>query len=301
MTSTATNPNFKSTKTLDPAKNAIKPDFGEKKAPKEPTKNVWTPERREKQSEAAKKAWVTRRKAEAISKKTKESRIVPPTRIPQEVPRIGNHWVYDIRYKKVGWRRLILPVRKEIFLATKTYNLPFKLFFANAQAATYSQLQHFQIYSLRAEAIIPVYEGIWSPYMIKNKIRPEALLDKVRLLGFSETQKVIAGFETARVLVDLENQMMQTANWKYAYQHVGLSAIEIGDDLAALVIEHSDRGQVPPPESRKTLGKLSHIMASNWKWLLILAILAIVWGFIIMNYFLPPLSQPQYPGGVTYP
>jgi len=147
---------------------------------------------------------------------------------------------------------------------------------------------HFQVYSLRAEAIVPVYEVVFSPWHIKNKIRPEALLQKERILGFSETQVVIAGFETQKVLADLENERMRAENYKYQLQNVNANAHEIGHNLAAEMSLRLFEGQKPPRELLRWIDRLMSWATANKWFILLLVLLLVVWVPILMSMIIPP-------------
>ncbi len=220
-------------------------------------------------------------KAKKAEQELQELWAKSPTPFKQDIPHVGSHYVEDVRYRDVGWRRLILPVPYEVFFKTKKINVPARNYFGDLQSTTLVQIMHFQVYSYRAKAYIPVFECIYSPWMIKHKIKPESLLEVRSVTEFSRSLIEIAGFETQQAVADKETETLL----KYAaydqLEHTQTDVQKMVDDQSAHISMVRQKGQRPPTEMSNRMGDLWEKIR-KYAWFIILAIMFIaVYGMIV--------------------
>ena len=207
-----------------------------------------------------------------------------PIAIPQDIPQVGNHYVYDIKYEKVGWRRMILPVPFNVWFPWRTYNVSEKMYFGDVPGCSSVEVLHFHVFSLRARAYIPLYESIYSPWVVKQHIRPDQLISDIsRIEQFANTQKVIAGTETQHMIARHQSALMIGATLNQQIIDIKANIKDKSDDLAADMIEAIIRGEKPPSEMMKTIDKIKAFVEKNWG-IIVLALIAIaVWIFILLR------------------
>lgn len=237
-------------------------------------------------TEADKKRSETMKRIHAEKREKKKARIKKeiPIAIPQDVPRVGNYWIWDVKYSDIGWRRMITPAPFNVFYPWRTYNVPEKLYFGDVPGATSVEVLHFHVYSLRAKAYVPVYEAIYSPWVVQQHIKPEHLMsDRGRIEEFADTQKIIAGVETQHLVAKLQNTMMLLAHRRQQVIETKADIRKQADDLAADMYEQRLLGQKPPSDLIKFFDRVKAVVSDYWYIFAIALALIAVYGFIIIR------------------